>query len=902
MPVVQDAVASPASPPSVESDVPFEADRINAPLKQIFSESASEQKSACDSILALLNTAWSTPVVGRDLAYSLCDRIREAKGIERLVALCTCCNVSVRLASVGALEQCLTPANRHLLVRLELDQFISTVRCWKGDTKDEDFPLVKACLGVMESLFKQSSYTCNRLIDIGALDAILYTCRSPDERIQRHCAAALANCGMYGTAQTQRNMIQRDTAEWLFRLAFSGDASVQYYACLAISILASNPDIEELIRPSGTLDLIAPFVMSHDPGEFVRSDPAHCQGRSADWLRRLVPVVKGNSKPAQCLAAFHFAMEASIKKEQGNVQVFQEIGAIAPLQNVAMRGTRLSRQLAKSALLLMGHELPKHMSLELLTWKVDDIGAWLKDIGLETYAQRFAESVIDGELLSSLTDEDIKEELKITNRLHRRKLLREIVRLRSFADYDSQDTDGIGQWLCDVGKELARYRGAFLESGVTKSLLPYLTEEDLQVSIGIQNAIHRKKVLLAILQQTITAAGAAGPASRGRVNESTTTAAAAAAAATAHAPQTLMDSLQSEQMLSLGMGETMMDTMAAASFGDEQPTSIGIEEIPITRSYPESSPPGGPPHKLLYPAAVPSPLPGPAPGTTSPATSSEPLDVFISYRRATGSQLASLLKVHLRLKLRHLNVFLDVDELGAGKFDEALLDHIATARNFLLVLSPQSLDRCIGDHYMQDWVHKEVNKAVVSQRNIIPVIDESFEWPDVNKLPEGIRCVTKFNGVAWSHIYQDAAIDKIIQFLKLDCARAVLPPSPIASPEIRNDIIITDNTHPLHRTVSMVERPRALAVQRLASTPSLPNGHVTTAAAGGAGAAIAAGYIPQLLSTAPVPAAPTSMPSMMSSPTSTRIRRSMSACHMVAPPANRPYHIQQSVKRNSDTG
>merc|ERR1711974_283150 len=39
------------------------------------------------------------------------------------------------------------------------------------------------------------------------------------------------------------------------------------------------------------------------------------------------------------------------------------------------------------------------------------------------------------------------------------------------------------------------------------------------------------------------------------------------------------------------------------------------------------------------------------------------LDVFISYRRSNGSQLASLLKVHL--EIRQLSVFLDVDRLEA---------------------------------------------------------------------------------------------------------------------------------------------------------------------------------------------------------------------------------------------
>ena len=69
------------------------------------------------------------------------------------------------------------------------------------------------------------------------------------------------------------------------------------------------------------------------------------------------------------------------------------------------------------------------------------------------------------------------------------------------------------------------------------------------------------------------------------------------------------------------------------------------------------------------------------------------LDVFISYRRSNGSQLASLLKVHL--EIRNLSVFLDVDRLEAGKFDNNLLQSIRSARNFVLVLTPGSLGKNI---------------------------------------------------------------------------------------------------------------------------------------------------------------------------------------------------------------
>jgi hypothetical protein len=62
-----------------------------------------------------------------------------------------------------------------------------------------------------------------------------------------------------------------------------------------------------------------------------------------------------------------------------------------------------------------------------------------------------------------------------------------------------------------------------------------------------------------------------------------------------------------------------------------------------------------------------------SPGSILPLTSRyrKKYDVFISYRRESGSQLASLLKVYL--EVRGLSTFLDVTSLGGGKFDEALL-------------------------------------------------------------------------------------------------------------------------------------------------------------------------------------------------------------------------------------
>lgn len=64
----------------------------------------------------------------------------------------------------------------------------------------------------------------------------------------------------------------------------------------------------------------------------------------------------------------------------------------------------------------------------------------------------------------------------------------------------------------------------------------------------------------------------------------------------------------------------------------------------------------------------------------------------------------SLLKVHLQL--HGFSVFIDVEKLEAGKFEDKLIQSVMGARNFVLVLSAGALDKCMRDHDCKDWVHK----------------------------------------------------------------------------------------------------------------------------------------------------------------------------------------------------
>src|SRR5215467_8568536 len=60
---------------------------------------------------------------------------------------------------------------------------------------------------------------------------------------------------------------------------------------------------------------------------------------------------------------------------------------------------------------------------------MQQIADWLERLGLEQYAQRFAENDIDFEVLSDLTDQEL-EKIGVVSVGHRRKLLRAIANLK----------------------------------------------------------------------------------------------------------------------------------------------------------------------------------------------------------------------------------------------------------------------------------------------------------------------------------------------------------------------------------------------------------------------------------------------------------------------------------------
>jgi|GEM_PF-2175474 len=139
--------------------------------------------------------------------------------------------------------------------------------------------------------------------------------------------------------------------------------------------------------------------------------------------------------------------------------------------------------------------------------------------------------------------------------------------------------------------------------------------------------------------------------------------------------------------------------------------------------------------------------------------------VFISYRRSASRHLARA--IFLELSQHNYDVFLDVNTIDSGKFDTIILRQIAARTHFVVLLSPGALDRCVNKG---DWLRREIEEAMRLKRNIVPIIEEGFDFGrETAFLPEEWRdTFTRFNALPLNHFYFDAAMDMLrTRYLKM---------------------------------------------------------------------------------------------------------------------------------------
>jgi regulator of sirC expression with transglutaminase-like and TPR domain len=149
--------------------------------------------------------------------------------------------------------------------------------------------------------------------------------------------------------------------------------------------------------------------------------------------------------------------------------------------------------------------------------------------------------------------------------------------------------------------------------------------------------------------------------------------------------------------------------------------------------------------------------------------------VFISYRR--------IAPFHARAVYQHLSsngydVFMDVERMDSGAFDEILLRQIAARAHFVLLLTPGALDRCANP---DDWLRREIEHAIDMKRNIVPVTFDGFDWVTAAPLLTGnLSILGRYNGLnVPTDFFEEAMVRLRTRYLNID-VDAVIHPTPAA--------------------------------------------------------------------------------------------------------------------------
>ncbi len=129
-------------------------------------------------------------------------------------------------------------------------------------------------------------------------------------------------------------------------------------------------------------------------------------------------------------------------------------------------------------------------------------------------------------------------------------------------------------------------------------------------------------------------------------------------------------------------------------------------------------------------------------------------DIFISYRRSSYDT-ANLIAT--RLRSAGYSVFFDMETLRSGKFNEQLYEVIDNCKDFVIVLPPNALDRCVNE---DDWVRLEACRAMERNKNIVPIMLNGFVWPQ--EMPCGMEELRNYQAITASSIeYFDMSMERL---------------------------------------------------------------------------------------------------------------------------------------------
>jgi hypothetical protein len=132
--------------------------------------------------------------------------------------------------------------------------------------------------------------------------------------------------------------------------------------------------------------------------------------------------------------------------------------------------------------------------------------------------------------------------------------------------------------------------------------------------------------------------------------------------------------------------------------------------------------------------------------------------VFISYRRADEPWA---LAVFGDLTHHGYDVFIDFDGISSGDFATVIFENIKARAHFLVLLTPKAL---VGSSDPEDWMRREIEVALDSRRNLVPLMLEDFDFVTpviAAQLSGKLAALKQYNGLRIPKGYFPAAMERL---------------------------------------------------------------------------------------------------------------------------------------------
>ncbi len=147
--------------------------------------------------------------------------------------------------------------------------------------------------------------------------------------------------------------------------------------------------------------------------------------------------------------------------------------------------------------------------------------------------------------------------------------------------------------------------------------------------------------------------------------------------------------------------------------------------------------------------------------------------VFLSYRRKPSEYMAWA--IYQFLTYRGFDVFLDVETINSGAFSRVILSQIDARAHFIPIITHGTLDRCVNEG---DWVRREIEYAIATKRNIVPIMMNGFTYRDAEPFLKGdLKLLPEYNTIFInSSFYFDDAMEALVnRFLNISLDMVLHP-------------------------------------------------------------------------------------------------------------------------------